>query len=765
MLWVLRTHCEEQRRVGAKPQTRGCQPWLRIGITWAALKKANYSLSLGFPSEVGNMKVSYQPRRASARRLESPFSWGFLGVLLLALELLLPVCSDACGDPPRYLSMKTKSGTNPPFSAGNKIEYECRLGYKRIVPALPVTAVCQADGTWAPALQEACTKKTCQQIGEPVNGDVVYANGTMEFGAQAHFKCNEGYYLLGPKILYCELAGNNVEWSDNPPACEKVLCKPPPKILNGEFSNSHKVVFEYNEIATYSCKPSGGPDEYSLVGESSLFVLGVTNGVVSLLSVKWSNVTIQYSRMEEWCPDLEKNFCTKQRLHSNALRDFTLKAAALLSVELTILGSLRSQNVLKGQHPKLPVQNAQLPVPQAKKIIPQFVSSPHFFSSRVKPTVSTTSTSTTKRQPGHSTSDDEIPVRDSDLDGGLIAVIVLTVHACDEIPRYESMKAKGNPVPPVSPGFTADYECRPGYRLIVPLVRPTATVCQPDGTWAPPLREACTRKSCPQLTEPINGRVEGTFQFGSQATYSCNEGYYLVGKPVVHCEFFGNDVAWRGDLPLCEKILCQPPEQILNGGFTNSHRDTFEYNEEVTYSCKPSGGPDEYSLVGESTLRCSGPNKWSSDPPECKVVKCEYPSVPDGNLVSGSGKKYYYRAEVEFACNQGYSLEGSRKIVCEANSTWVPEKPRCVKRYKGMINQGWAPPPSSLSTCEPGDGSAPLPLPLVTVCWAIGRAIWPLLTPAFAWRHLLTCSTIPPWSRCSRGWQRFHCHPLPVLHR
>ncbi|XP_054567407.1 membrane cofactor protein-like isoform X2 [Eptesicus fuscus] len=267
--------------------------------------------------------------------------------------------------------------------------------------------------------------------------------------------------------------------------------------------------------------------------------------------------------------------------------------------------------------------------------------------------------------------------------GTLLATLVLwlpaSTDACDAIPRYESMKAKGNPVPPVSPGFMADYECRPGYRLIVPLVRPTATVCQADGTWAPALREACTRKSCPQPTEPVNGRVEGTFQFGSQANYSCNEGYYLLGKPVLYCELFGNDVAWSGDPPQCEKILCQPPPQIPNGEFTNSHRDTFEYNEVVTYSCKPSGLPDEYSLVGESRLVCSGLNKWSRDPPVCKVVKCEYPSVPDGSMVSGFGKKFYYKAEVEFACNQGYSLEGSPKIVCEANSAWVPEKPRCVK--------------------------------------------------------------------------------------
>ncbi|EPQ16887.1 Membrane cofactor protein [Myotis brandtii] len=547
------------------------------------------------------MTASYQPRRASSRRLESPFSWGFLGILLLALELLLPTCSDACDDlltfqsmkpkgypeppyhpgdtveyecrpgykhrfpvlsisavcqpddtwaplqeactnacddPPRYQSMKIKGNPKPSYNAGDTIEYECRLGYKRIVPFLPMSTVCQPSNTWVPPLQEACTKKACQQLGDLVNGDVVYANGSMEFGSQAHFKCNAGYYLIGPKTLYCELAGNNVEWSDNLPSCEKVLCKPPPKIPNGEFTNSHKATFEYNELVTYSCKPSGGPDEYSLVGERKLICIGHD---------KWS---------------------------SNP--------------------------------------------PECK-------------------------------------------------------------DACDEIPRYESMKAKGNPQPPVSSGFEVEYECRPGFRLIVPLVRPTTTVCQPDGTWAPPLQEACTRKSCLQPAEPLNGHVEGTFQLGTQANYSCNEGYYLLGSPVIHCELSGNDVVWSDEPPLCEKILCQPPQQIPNGEFSNSDKDTFEYNEMVTYRCKTSNGPDEYSLVGESRLICSGPNKWSSDPPECKVVKCPYPSLPDGTIVSGFGKKYYYKAEVEFECNQGYSLEGSRKIVCEANSTWVPEIPRCVK--------------------------------------------------------------------------------------
>nr|KAF6315877.1 hypothetical protein mPipKuh1_002421 [Pipistrellus kuhlii] len=209
----------------------------------------------------------------------------------------------------------------------------------------------------------------------------------------------------------------------------------------------------------------------------------------------------------------------------------------------------------------------------------------------------------------------------------LLVTLVLRLpaptDACDEIPRYVSMKPKGNPEAPVSAGFTAEYECRPGYRLIVPLVRPTSTVCQADGTWAPPLQDICTRKSCPHPGDPLNGRVEGSTRFGSQMNYFCNEGYDLVGNSVLRCELSGNEVTWSGDPPQCNKILCKPPPQIQNGEFTNSHKDTFEYSEVVTYKCKPSGGSDPYSLVGNSTLRCSGRDEWSSDPPECKVTYLE----------------------------------------------------------------------------------------------------------------------------------------------
>ncbi|XP_074178566.1 membrane cofactor protein isoform X1 [Rhinolophus sinicus] len=287
--------------------------------------------------------------------------------------------------------------------------------------------------------------------------------------------------------------------------------------------------------------------------------------------------------------------------------------------------------------------------------------------------------------------------------GILLAVQVLLLpassDACDDPPRFQSMKLKGASQATYNPGDKVEYECRPGYMRIVPLLTTTA-VCQADNTWTP-LQEACTRKSCPQLGDPLNGRLNGTFLFGSKVHFVCNEGFRLVGHEVLHCELVGNSVVWDKDPPLCEKILCKPPGQIPNGKYTNSHKDTFEYNEVVIYSCNPSSGPDEYSLVGESKLICSGLDTWSSDLPECKVVRCPYPALRNGKLVSGFGKKFYYRAKVVLECNPGYYLKGNDTIVCGADNMWEPKMPECIKGVKPTA------PPDSSRPGPPSPGEPP----------------------------------------------------------
>lgn len=61
------------------------------------------------------------------------------------------------------------------------------------------------------------------------------------------------------------------------------------------------------------------------------------------------------------------------------------------------------------------------------------------------------------------------------------------------------------------------------------------------------------------------------------------------------------------------------------------------------------------------------------------MVKCEYPAVENGTIVSGHGHKFYYKATVVFKCNEGFDLHGNNIVVCGENSTWEPELPKCIK--------------------------------------------------------------------------------------
>ncbi|XP_070329956.1 membrane cofactor protein-like isoform X3 [Odocoileus virginianus] len=241
-------------------------------------------------------------------------------MLLVVLVLLLPTVSDACGDPPRFETMRLQGAPKPRYRPGERIQYDCRLGFKPIIPLRSRSAVCEDDNTWS-ALEEACTRKSCPNLGDPMNGQVYFVNGSILFGSQAHFVCNQGFYLIGARILHCEISENNVNWNDNSPTCEKILCSTPGNIKNGRFT-IYKDEYQYNEIVTYMCDPSNGPDEYSLVGESRL-------------------VCVDHDRWSSDPPECK---------------------AAQLSVMQTVLGSPRYQRVLKC-HLLLRL-SLQLPMPQ-----------------------------------------------------------------------------------------------------------------------------------------------------------------------------------------------------------------------------------------------------------------------------------------------------------------------------------------------------------------------------------------------------------------
>ncbi|KGL95900.1 Complement receptor type 1, partial [Charadrius vociferus] len=217
------------------------------------------------------------------------------------------------------------------------------------------------------------------------------------------------------------------------------------------------------------------------------------------------------------------------------------------------------------------------------------------------------------------------------------------------------------------------YVCRPGYESTTEQL-PTST-CLDNLTWSE-VPELCRRKSC-GLPDITNGKFASTTDllFGAKITYTCNDGYRLVGESTAECILGDSGVHWS-HVPHCAIIPCSPPPEIKNGKI-NSGAGDFTVGAVVTYSCN-----EHFSLIGNAEIHCTTTDdkldgKWSGPAPECKVVRCENPKVKNGRKLSGFGTEHTYKNTVIFECDSGHVLNGSGVVTCEADNTWKPRLPTC----------------------------------------------------------------------------------------
>ncbi|NWI84799.1 C4BPA protein, partial [Pitta sordida] len=245
---------------------------------------------------------------------------------------------------------------------------------------------------------------------------------------------------------------------------------------------------------------------------------------------------------------------------------------------------------------------------------------------------------------------------------------------CDPPERlqYAELEEKFRGIANFPVGSQVSFVCRPGY-MRSPGKSATLT-CGPDSQWSP-REQFCVERRCQYPEQVEHGFAHFTdLTFGSEVTFSCEEGYRLIGAGKISCVIRNEGVGWSNDVPFCEIISCEPPPSITNGRYTEL--DNYVYQVSVRYSCLA-----PFSLVGPETLVCKPDEKsngiWSNPPPECKVVKCENPTVQNGRKTSGFGPSYSYKDTVIFECDPGYAMEGSYLITCEGNNSWTPPVPTC----------------------------------------------------------------------------------------
>lgn len=173
-----------------------------------------------------------------------------------------------------------------------------------------------------------------------------------------------------------------------------------------------------------------------------------------------------------------------------------------------------------------------------------------------------------------------------------------------------------------------------------------------------------------------------SYWYPNTITYTCRQGFNLVGSPKLACLVDGS---WNATLPSCVPVKCP---RILNIPWMSFHGSNFSYGSCIELKCAHG-----FNLVGEPVLECLWQGNWSHKVPHCQPVQCSSPSVPrNARLVLVNNS---YRGSAHFKCFAGYEFAATDGSVayCMANRTWsrIPDelcKSRCAEITRSFVQLG-----------------------------------------------------------------------------
>ncbi|XP_078276395.1 zona pellucida sperm-binding protein 3 receptor-like isoform X2 [Rhinoraja longicauda] len=219
-------------------------------------------------------------------------------------------------------------------------------------------------------------------------------------------------------------------------------------------------------------------------------------------------------------------------------------------------------------------------------------------------------------------------------------------------------------------GMVTRYSCAENYSLI----GANELVCTETGEWnnEPP---TC-RVQCHPPDVPLNGRIEAGFgpmyMYRDTISYSCTEGFEIVGQSVIEC---AENSTFVPGPPSCKPVSCSAPPPISNGTAPSAASgEVWEYGMVAEYSC--SAG---HSLIGAARLVCTETGEWDNTPPTCRAVSCSAPPpISNGTAPSAaSGEVWEYGMVAEYSCSAGHSLIGAARLVCTETGEWDNTPPTC----------------------------------------------------------------------------------------
>uniref|UniRef100_A0A2R8MCP0 p-selectin n=1 Tax=Callithrix jacchus TaxID=9483 RepID=A0A2R8MCP0_CALJA len=221
-------------------------------------------------------------------------------------------------------------------------------------------------------------------------------------------------------------------------------------------------------------------------------------------------------------------------------------------------------------------------------------------------------------------------------------------------------------------GSSCKFECQPGYR-----VRGLDRLhCIGPGQWSAPL-PACEAISCKPLESPVHGSMDCSsslrvFQYDTNCSFRCAEGFMLRGADIVRCDNLGQ---WTAPAPVCQALQCQDIRVQNEAQMNCSHPfGAFRYHSVCSFTCN-----EGLLLVGASVLECLATGNWSSVAPECQAIPCTPLLSPQNGTMTcvqplGSSS---YTSTCQFMCDEGFSLSGPERLDCTPLGHWTDSPPTC----------------------------------------------------------------------------------------
>ncbi|NWU31286.1 C4BPA protein, partial [Dyaphorophyia castanea] len=228
-------------------------------------------------------------------------------------------------------------------------------------------------------------------------------------------------------------------------------------------------------------------------------------------------------------------------------------------------------------------------------------------------------------------------------------------------------------------GATVTFTCHVGYRPVGP---PSAQCVVRNGEVSWSAVPTCQIILCPPPPAVENGQLlngNEEFTFGMTASYSCNQGFSLIGEATLFCTigraFQG---VWSGAAPECKEIRCENP-RVTNGRKLSGFGTEHTYGDTVSFECNPG-----YSMKGSSVVTCDANSTWTPPLPTCDQILCgRPPQFPFATPTTAVGDSSVFGTTVRYRCNPGYKAAPGKSsaVTCQSDATWSAADPLfCVRQ-------------------------------------------------------------------------------------